>query len=87
MYYSLFHPETLSSALSNPISLVFIIEAFLMMGLIAWLTRAVGFVRPGWLVFIVMTIAGSLAFSVPMFLIIHLRKQSQRQSSSQIKKL
>ncbi len=55
------------AALRNPVALVFIAEAFLVMGLLAWLARRSGR-GPGAGAFIVMSLLGSLAFSVPAWL-------------------
>ena len=75
LYYALLHPETMSEATQNPISLVFQVEAFLLMGFFAWLISRLGLEKPGWLAFIVLSLAGSLAFSVPVFLLLHMRKR------------
>ena len=74
VYYALFQPEVLAAAMRNPVSLVFMLEAFLMVALAAWGIRLVGIERPGWLGFIVLSFAGGLAFSVPAFLLLHLRR-------------
>lgn len=75
LYYALLHPETMTEAMQNPISVVFQVEAFLMMGFFAWIIRRLGLEKPGWLAFIVLSIAGSLAFSAPAFLLMHMRKR------------
>ncbi len=68
LYYSLVAPAALDAALSNPVALVFITEAFLLMFLFSWVIRRLGFRSPGWLGFIVMSLLGSMVFSVPAFL-------------------
>ncbi len=68
LYYSFLAPASLYAALSNPIALVFIAEAFLIMFLFAWVIRHFGFRSPGWLAFIIMSLVGSMVFSVPAFL-------------------
>jgi hypothetical protein len=75
--YALFQPELMAEAFANPIALVFILEAFLMMGVLAWLISRVGFQNPGWGLFVVLSIIGSLAFSVPAFLLLHLRNERE----------
>ena len=67
LYYSLAAPPVLHAALGNPVALVFIAEAFLLMFLFGWLIHRMGFRSPGWLAFILMSLIGSLAFSVPAF--------------------
>lgn len=74
LFYALLFPETMAAALANPISLVFILEAFVMMGLFTWLIRRLGLEAPGWRLFVVLSLIGSLAFSVPAFLLLRLRK-------------
>lgn len=74
VYYALFHPDVLAAAMRNPVSLVFMLEAFLMVAFAAWGIRLVGLERPGWFWFVVLSLLGGLAFSVPAFLLLHLRK-------------
>ena len=57
LYSSLVAPTALHSALSNPVVLVFITEAFLLLFLFAWVIRHLGCRSPGWLAFIVMSSA------------------------------
>ncbi|MDQ3545452.1 MAG: hypothetical protein M3429_02875, partial [Verrucomicrobiota bacterium] len=68
LYYSLVAPASLHAALTNPIALVFITEAFVLMFLLSWLIHRWGIRSPGWLAFIVMSLVGSMVFSVPAFL-------------------
>lgn len=68
LYSSLVAPAVLHAALKNPVALVFITEAFLLMFLFAWVIRNAGFRSPGWRAFIVMSLLGSMVFSVPAFL-------------------
>lgn len=76
LFYAFLYPETMISALHNPIGLVFMLEAFVMVALGTWLITRLGLKRPGGLAFIVFSLLGSLAFSVPFFLLLHLRKRS-----------
>ena len=76
LFYALLRPEVMAAALANPVSLVFILEALLLTGLFAWLIATFGWKRPGWLAFVALSMVGSLAFSVPAFLLLHLRKQA-----------
>lgn len=68
VYYALVDFGRVIGALSNPIALVFIAEAFALMFLMAWLLHHWGWRRPGWGGFIVMSLVGSLLFSVPLCL-------------------
>jgi len=64
-YNFIFAPEVTKVALSNPISLVFITEAFFLMFLVAWLLRKASSARPTGKAFIIMSILGGMVFSVP----------------------
>ncbi|MCC6737741.1 MAG: hypothetical protein IT452_01740 [Planctomycetia bacterium] len=61
-------PAALEAALRNPAAAVFIAEAFFLMFLAAWLVGRAGLRRPGPLAFVALSLAGSLAFSVPLTL-------------------
>ena len=74
LYCSLVEPAATHALLSNPVGLVFIGEAFLLMFLLAWLIHRLGFRSPGWLAFIIMSLVGSMVFSVPAFLYLASRK-------------
>lgn len=77
LYYALFRPDVMASAHQNPVSLVFIVEAFFLVAFGAWVIAKLGLKRPGWLAFVIMSIIGSLAFSVPFFLLLHIRKRER----------
>ncbi len=79
LYYALFHPVTMVGALHNPVSAAFIVEALFMTAVFAWIVWVTGTEKPGWLTFIVLSVGGSLAFSVPAFLLLHLRKNDRRE--------
>lgn len=66
LYIALFEKETYAAAMKNGLALVFIGEAFLLMLLFAFLIARMGWRKPGWLFFIVMSLLGSLAFSIPL---------------------
>jgi membrane protein implicated in regulation of membrane protease activity len=61
--------------MGNGMALVFIGEAFLLMLFLAVLISKLGWQRPGWQFFIVMSLLGSLAFSIPLQL--YLRSKSE----------
>lgn len=52
-------------ALANPVALVFIGEAFLLMFLLGWFFRRLDPAAPSLPLFVVLSLVGSLAFSVP----------------------
>lgn len=78
LFYAVLRPEVMASALANPISLVFILEAFLLTGVLAWCIAVSGEKKPGWLTFVALSMVGSLAFSVPAFLLLRLRKRREQ---------
>lgn len=82
LYFYLLHPDVMADALRNPISVVFILEAFLMTAFVAWLISLSDLRRPGWISFIVLSLIGSLAFSVPAWLLLQLRKVDNGQGGT-----
>ena len=74
LYYAFMAPDVLKAALTNPVALVFIVEAFILLPIFAWLIHRQGYRSPGWFAFVVMSIIGSMAFSVPAFLYLVSRK-------------
>jgi hypothetical protein len=82
LYYAFAAQQTLQEAMANPVSLVFIIEAFVLMFLSAWLIHRQGIKSPGWLAFILMSLIGSMIFSVPACLYLASRKARQTGSPS-----
>ncbi len=82
VWFVLRQPELLADALRNPVSAVFIFEAFIMVGLGAWLIRLYGFERPGWLAFVLLSLIGGLAFSVPAFLLALMGKAEKLQHAT-----
>lgn len=67
-YYFFTRPDVVSAALCNPVALVFISEAFLLMFLFAWLLRRMKGAPIGGGLFILLSLLGSMAFSVPFVL-------------------
>lgn len=67
LYYAMTKPELNAEALSNPISLAFMIEAMMLLALFLWYvfrtTRSWGKV----VLYLVLAFLGSLAFSLPFF--------------------
>lgn len=62
-------PGAMREALTNPISLAFIIEAFLLMGVLAWLLGKWGVARLSWGWFVGLSLLGSMAFALPVVLL------------------
>jgi hypothetical protein len=68
LYYMLFDKLVYNTAMMNGVALIFIVEAMLLMLFFAFLVARLGWKRPGWLWFIVLSLVGSMAFSVPLML-------------------
>lgn len=71
LYIAGFKHEVYQEAMSNGLALVFMAEALFLMFLAAFLISRLGYKKPGWKSFIVLSILGSLAFSVPFFLYLY----------------
>jgi hypothetical protein len=65
LYCLVTDPSLLRATLVNPLALTFMLQAFFLMFLLAWLVGRAGLRKPSTSVFIVLSIIGSLAFSVP----------------------
>lgn len=77
LYFFVKDPGLLRAAIANPISLVFVLEAFFLMFLFAWLIQRAGLRKPSGFAFIVMSLIGSLAFSVPATLYLALKDRTR----------
>jgi hypothetical protein len=69
IYALLFSPETLASALKNPVSLAFIAEAFLLMGAFSYLLTRWGVSKSSWRWFVALSLVGSMGFALPIVLL------------------
>jgi len=62
----LFRPEMVAAAMGNPLAVVFIVEALVLTVVLAHLLHKWQVSRLHWGWFIVLALAGSLAFAVPV---------------------
>lgn len=62
--------DLLGEAMRNPLALAFIIEAFALVFLLGWLLRRQGMTRVTILQFFLLSMVGSLAFSLPVALLL-----------------
>jgi hypothetical protein len=62
-------PRALETALTNPISAAFIIEALLLMVVLAWLLPKWGVSRVSGKAFVILCLAGGVAFALPVALL------------------
>lgn len=67
LYYTLFRWSDLMAALQNPVTLAFVVEAFLVMGLLAVYFARKPRGRWGWKTFVVLSLIGGLGFAIPAF--------------------
>jgi len=68
--YGLFaQPGTLRAALTNPISLAFLIEALLILAALAYLLGKWGVSRLSWRWFLFLSLLGSIAFALPIVIL------------------
>ena len=68
-YGLLGRPGALSAALTNPISLAFLIEALLILAALAYLLGKWGVARRSWRWFLFLALVGSMAFALPVVLL------------------
>ncbi len=68
-YALLTRPQAVWEALENPVSLVFILEAFMLLGLFAYLFGRWGVTRWSWKAFVALSLLGSMAFAIPVVLL------------------
>ena len=81
VYCALFRWQELPDALRNPVAAAFIFEAFVVMGLLAWLVKRFRVGVLAWPAFIVLSLIGGLAFSIPAFLLWRPRRTSRSMPS------
>ena len=82
LYGAFWRPDLIGPALSNPISVAFIVEALVLTAFGTWAVWLLGFRRPGPVAFVVLSFIGSLAFSVPLLILLHLRKRDRASGPS-----
>jgi hypothetical protein len=68
LYFCFADMSVLLNAIGNPIALVFISEAFYLMFLFAWFLNRTKAKNPRPVMFVILSLAGSMAFSVPLTL-------------------
>jgi len=74
IYGVLLQPRSLSTLLTDPVTLAFAAEAMVLVGVLAYLFERWGVSRVRWGWFVVLSLVGSLAFSIPVALLAR-RKQ------------
>ena len=82
LYGAFWRPDLIAPALTNPLSVAFIAEALALTAFGTWAVWLLGLRRPGPVAFAVLSFIGSLAFSVPLMILMHLRKRDAASDPS-----
>lgn len=67
--YGMTQPELVEATLANPLALAFVVEAFVLMGVLAYLMAKWGVTRLRWPWFVGLSLLGSMAFALPVVLL------------------
>ncbi|MEO8502590.1 MAG: hypothetical protein ABI609_01725 [Acidobacteriota bacterium] len=62
-------PGSLRAALTNPVAVAFILEALVLVVVLAYLLGKWGLLRIGWVWFVLLSLIGGLAFALPVALL------------------
>jgi hypothetical protein len=69
VYALLVRPDALAAAMANPIAAAFMVEALLLVGVLAYLLGRWGVSRLSWVWFVLLSLVGSLACALPVVLL------------------
>ena len=75
LYFVIFKPELVGEAMGNLYSLVFMLEAFILLPLLCFLISIYKLRSPNWVGFLVLSLLGSLAFSIPFSVLLWTREK------------
>lgn len=67
--YGMTQPDLVAATLANPLALAFVVEAFVLMVVWAYLMAKWGVARLGWPWFVGLSLLGSMAFALPVVLL------------------
>lgn len=81
LYVLFVDPSRLIDVMLHPAGAAFVAEAVIMTLFFTVVVAGSGLRSPGWIVFLGLSIAGSLAFAVPAFILWHLHRRSPEASS------
>lgn len=73
LYASLFQPEQMTETWTNLFAMAFMLEAVVLLPLFCFLINAAKLKSPGWVGFLVLSLLGSLAFSIPFSVLLWTR--------------
>lgn len=71
IYYAVFRMGDMLAALEHPVTLAYVVESFVVMGLVAAYIARKPRGRLGWKAFIAFSLIGGLGFSIPAFMVIN----------------
>ena len=74
VYTLLVQPEALAEALSNPLAAAFIVESLVLVGVLAYLLPKWQVSQMHWGWFVTLSLLGSIAFALPVALILSERR-------------
>ena len=77
LYAALFRPEQMGDVQSHLVGLAFMLEAFVLLPLFCYLIAIAQLKRPGWVAFLLLSLAGSLAFSIPFSILMWSREKNR----------
>jgi predicted RND superfamily exporter protein len=66
LYGTFVQPAMLEAAMANPLAMVFVLEALVMTGILAYLLRKWAVTRLPWGWFVLLAVIGSLVFALPI---------------------
>lgn len=69
LYGMLFRPDAVAATLTNPIAAAFMLEALLLVGVLAYLLARWGVIDLHWGWFVALSLAGGIAFALPVVLL------------------
>jgi len=69
LYALLVNPSLIGAAFTNPVSIAFVLGAFVMLGLLAYVLDRWEVSRLTWLGFVILALLGGLAFAFPVALL------------------
>ena len=77
LYLVVLHPELIKEAQRNLYAMAFMLEAFVLLPVLCFLISTAKLKSPGWKIFLVLSVLGSLAFSVPFSVLLWSRNAEE----------
>jgi hypothetical protein len=75
LYFIAFRPEIVMNTIGNIFAMVFMVEAIILLALLCYLFAIAKLKSPNWVVFLVLSLLGSLAFSIPFCILLWSREK------------